>query len=266
MPWAAVANAVGSLADSFFDAQSAKQNIKLQKQFAQEGIQWKVADAKKAGIHPLYALGAQTHSFAPVQTGGGNFSQMGQSVGRAIDAYRDRGERLDGFTKASQSLQLDSLKLDNDIKKAQLASLTATLNQAGTPPAVPSTRSRYLIDGQGSSGKALIQDVPMQRVVSSPEALHQEPGAIPEVGFQRTRTGGYAVTPSKDAKERMEDDVFSEVAWAIRNRLGPMLGGSNMDPPFKAPRGKRWVWSTLNQEYQLVNGERKPRRPSWFWN
>jgi len=104
MPWAAVANAVGSLADSFFDSQSAKQNIKLQKQFAQEGIQWKVADAKKAGIHPLYALGAQTHSFAPVQTGGGNFSQMGQSVGRAIDAYRDRGERLDGFTKASQSL------------------------------------------------------------------------------------------------------------------------------------------------------------------
>jgi hypothetical protein len=37
-------------------------NIAMQRQFAQEGIGWKVADAKKAGIHPLFALGASTHS------------------------------------------------------------------------------------------------------------------------------------------------------------------------------------------------------------
>jgi hypothetical protein len=37
-------------------------NIAMQKEFAQQGIGWKVADAKKAGIHPLFALGASTHS------------------------------------------------------------------------------------------------------------------------------------------------------------------------------------------------------------
>jgi len=30
----------------------AAQNIALQKEFAQSGIQWKVADAKAAGVHP----------------------------------------------------------------------------------------------------------------------------------------------------------------------------------------------------------------------
>ena len=36
----------------------AAQNIALQREFAQQGIQWKVVDARKAGISPLYALGA----------------------------------------------------------------------------------------------------------------------------------------------------------------------------------------------------------------
>ena len=40
-------------------------NAALQREFAQSGIQWKVADAKKAGLHPLAALGAQTASASP---------------------------------------------------------------------------------------------------------------------------------------------------------------------------------------------------------
>ena len=261
MPWAAIANAVGNIADSFFDSQSAKQNIKLQKQFAQEGIQWKVADAKKAGIHPLYALGAQTHSFAPVQTGGGNFSAMGQNVGRAIDAYRDADQRLDGFTKANQALQLENGKLQNEYLKAQIASLQSTINQPGTPPAVPSAAGRYLIPGQGSTQGRLVNDQALTRTRSAPEALHQEPAAIPEVGFQRTKTG-YAVTPSNDAKQRMEDDLLSELAWAVRNRLLPMAGPRFQDPPpYKLPPGKEWRWDVFRQEYQAVNVARKRVTP-----
>jgi len=257
MPWAAVANAVGSLADSFFDAQSAKQNIKLQKQFAQEGIQWKVADAKKAGIHPLYALGAQTHSFAPVQTGGGNFSQMGQSVGRAIDAYRDRGERLDGFTKASQSLQLDSLKLDNDIKKAQLASLTATLNQAGTPPPVPSAGQRYLVPGQGSTAGPLVDRQPTKVTIPDPSRPHNEAGASPEVGWNKTATG-WAPGRSEKFAQSAEDDWAAGVGWNIRNRLVPMMSIKDTRPPFNAGKGRMWEWNPWLQEYQSVPIPNKP--------
>lgn len=40
-------------------------NYNMQKEFAQHGIQWKVEDAVRAGIHPAVALGAQTHSASP---------------------------------------------------------------------------------------------------------------------------------------------------------------------------------------------------------
>jgi len=257
MPWAAVANAVGNVADAFFSGQTAEKNIKLQKQFAQNGIQWKVADAKKAGIHPLYALGAQTHSFAPVQTGGGSFSEMGQSVGRAIDAYRTNGERLDGFTKASQSLQLENQKLNNDLLKQQLASNQATINQAGTPPAVPSDAKRYLIPGQGSTAGPLIDAQPTKVTIPDPSRPHNEAGASPEVGWNKTATG-WAPGRSEKFAQSAEDDWAAGVGWNIRNRLVPMMSIKDTRPPFSAGKGRMWEWNPWLQEYQSVPIPNKP--------
>lgn len=246
---------LANLADAFMSNARANDNIALQKKFAQNGIQWKVADAKKAGIHPLYALGAQTHSFAPVQSfAGDSLAAAGQSFGRAIDAYRDRGERLDGFTKASQSLLLEKGKLENELLKTQIASANATLNQAGTPPPAPTMGSRYLIRGQGST-QGLIRDQAMTRTRSSPEAPSQEPGAIPEVGFSRSKTG-YPVVPSADVKQRIEDMILPEISWALRNQIAPMMSEKDFNPPFKAPYGKKWQYDWFRQEYQLV--DKKP--------
>ena len=59
-------------------------NIALQKEFAQYGVRWKVADAKAAGVNPLAAMGASTHTYRPVQAGsiGGRdtWSRTGQSL------------------------------------------------------------------------------------------------------------------------------------------------------------------------------------------
>ena len=55
------------------------QNVANQKEFAQKGVQWKVEDAKKAGLHPLYALGANTTSFSPVPVTG---SATGDAIAR----------------------------------------------------------------------------------------------------------------------------------------------------------------------------------------
>lgn len=46
--------------------QMARENIRNQREFAQNSIQWKVNDAKKAGIHPLMALGNNATSYTPV--------------------------------------------------------------------------------------------------------------------------------------------------------------------------------------------------------
>lgn len=129
--------------DSDRDAQEriAAQNIALQKQFAQEGIRWKVDDARQAGIHPLYALGANTVSFSPVSIGSSGQSNwsdtlagMGQDIGRAVNATRTQGERTDAFTTSMQEAQLEGARLDNDIKRASLASSVQRITQQANPP------------------------------------------------------------------------------------------------------------------------------------
>lgn len=64
-----IVSAVGSIAGGILGANSAQNvagmNYEAQKEFAQNGIRWKVEDAKRAGIHPLYALGASTQGYSP---------------------------------------------------------------------------------------------------------------------------------------------------------------------------------------------------------
>lgn len=89
-----------------------------QKEFAQNGIRWKVADAKAAGIHPLAALGAQTMSYSPQAVSHSNYAQtlgqMGQNIGRAIQAKFSKEER------EAADLQLDNARLENEYKRAQV--------------------------------------------------------------------------------------------------------------------------------------------------
>ena len=72
-----IVSAVGSIAGGILGANSAQNvagmNYKAQKEFAQNGIRWKVEDAKRAGIHPLYALGASTQGYSPTAGYTGDF-------------------------------------------------------------------------------------------------------------------------------------------------------------------------------------------------
>lgn len=121
------------------NAANAQRNIDLQEDFARKGIRWKVKDAEAAGIHPLYALGAQTTSFSPVSVGavaesglGAGIANAGQDLSRAINATRTQPERM-GATALTR-LQLEGLQLDNDIKRATFASAVQRLQQNQNPP------------------------------------------------------------------------------------------------------------------------------------
>lgn len=155
-------SALGSLAGGLFgrsaakDAQQAQQqmaaqNIQLQQEFAQNGIQWRVADAQKAGIHPLAALGAQLHSFSPVSISGDTdtsmstaVANMGQDIGRAVNATRSADDRRAAVLKSS--LDLQGQQLDNDIKRADLASRSVRLAQQANPPMPTPTRDLTIFD------------------------------------------------------------------------------------------------------------------------
>lgn len=118
----------------------ANQEYERQKEFAQMGVQWKVKDALAAGVHPLFAMGASTSSYAPQSIGvektgiGSALADMGQDVSRAVTAGSS-GPVSAEIVKRNV-LQNEGLQLDNDIKRATLADQLKKLsapNVGGVP-------------------------------------------------------------------------------------------------------------------------------------
>lgn len=146
---AAGASLAGGLIANRRNRSAAEDSYKHQKEFAQQGIQWKVADAKKAGIHPLYAMGSPGASFTPMALGdslGPALSNAGQDLSRAMYQNADAETRANA---RGEALRLENMGLQNDLLRAQIANLT---NQVG--PATPGVQS-FPVD----SGNVLTRDL-----------------------------------------------------------------------------------------------------------
>lgn len=144
----AILGAAGSLASSLLGSSQAKSQQDMQLKFAKKGIQWKVADATAAGLHPLAALGANTMSYQPIQVGAPDLGAMGQDVGRAIEATQNGTERATGKVGL---LQLERAGLENDLLRTQIASENARLRAQLGPPMPTDGGAGNLIPGQGNS-------------------------------------------------------------------------------------------------------------------
>lgn len=69
----------------------------FQREMAQHGVRYRVEDAKRAGVHPLYALGAQLPGGIPMDSGRSReeaIAEAGQAIGSGIAARGTRQERL----------------------------------------------------------------------------------------------------------------------------------------------------------------------------
>lgn len=110
----------GALINSSASRDINSKNADLQKEFAQNSIQWKIADAKKAGIHPLYALGAQGYSASPSYVGydkGAGIRDGAAALGSGIaNAGRDA---LSVYLKSKEA-KYNSRLMDLDIAEKEL--------------------------------------------------------------------------------------------------------------------------------------------------
>lgn len=235
------------------------QNIAMQREFAQMGIRWKVEDARAAGIHPLAALGAQGASFnAQImpESSGDKYralSGMGQNISRAIQSGQTHEERI------ATQLRLQNMGLQNELLKAQISSITNPNN-----PPFPGTDLGINVPGQGNS-RNTIQEVPVRRTASIPGAPYADMGHVADFGFVRT-PHGLAIVPSKDVKERVEDQIIPETMWAIRNMMLPNMPGNHFPKPttreFPIPEHFRkkgynsWRWSYTLQQFVPSRGSR----------
>lgn len=126
----------------------AQQNIELQRDFAQNGISWRIADAARNGIAPLAALGASTPGFSPVSAMFQGDSQQGvpslgcellsagiqtmsQGLGRAM---------FGGQSKLAQQSALQDLAYktkQNDLLDVQIANSKLELAKNAAKPTIP---------------------------------------------------------------------------------------------------------------------------------
>lgn len=272
----------------------AREQMRLQKEFAQNGIQWRVEDAKKAGLHPLYAIGASGASYTPV-------SQDSSAMGNAVaDAGAYLGKAVDqAISKADQkALQQENLeyarlmregnlelmrqnirgkKLDNDFNEQQMVnSLRAQGSANPVRPLVVSTpmgefnvnnpdKKRYTakVAGNGAAALVGVDLQPAKVVMSSPGNPAQTAGANSDYSLIRT-ANGYAIIPSEQFANSTDDDLVSKVAWHLRNTIGnrfsppPDLDSRSYPLPRGVPKGSVW-------KYDRISGEYRPYRNGYFF-
>jgi len=131
----AVGSIVGGLLQSSANKKAAERANEFTREVGQNQIQWKVADAKKAGVHPLAAMGQQLTLPSPSVVGAPDYSTMGQNLGRAFSATQSLPEKESDYTKTVQALDLKRRSLENSVIEQQLVnSAVRTVNQPGNPP------------------------------------------------------------------------------------------------------------------------------------
>lgn len=272
-----IVSAVGSIAGGILGANSAQNvagmNYEAQKEFAQNGIRWKVEDAKRAGIHPLYALGASTQGYSPTAGYTGDYgisdaaAHLGQGYERAQQAKMTKEERdkQDVRDAIQDMAALEDLNQKRRLNDAQIrlanseifrnfALSTNALRKTGLPPAMPGGLGG-VIAGQGNS-YATGQTTPeISSVVTSEKGTPSvQAGSPPDVRFYRTLSGGRAPLPTEDAGDAMDAALGAGLQWSFRNNLVPWL--ANFFPINDPHRLPGEYYALLSGEYRKKDSKR----------
>lgn len=224
-----------------------REEIALQKEFAKNGIRWRVEDAKRAGLSPLAALGAAGASYGgatatimPDHSSAEISDRMGQNISRAMQTTRTPYEQeMAKLSLSNAQADLDGKVIDNQIRASQLRNL----NQ-GQSPGIPSAGGTgEMIKGQ----RQAVNVTPSEVIASESQGSPVQAGAINTLQYTRESSGNIGITMSKDAKERNEDDFVAETLWHLKNRTSP-------PPPsrekFPLPHGMSWEWNFFKQEFE----------------
>lgn len=249
-------------ADIGMDLFKSQNEWKKQKKMAQNQIQWRVADAKKAGIHPLYALGAAPmHYSSSVGTDSTRFQEFGQDLTRSRLAAQDAQQRKaelarqavnDALVQERTRVEIDGQRLENKLLQSQIA----RLNSAQIGPAAPVNPA---FRAEPEAGPR-VQPRPSEPIVGASGNPARQPGVITDYQFFSYPDGSLGVVPSEEMKQRIEDNLPQEVGWWFRNNVltafNPPPRPNTRDYPLP-PGYDVWEWDRVFQRY------RPARRSSW---
>lgn len=251
-------------------------NYEHQKEFAQNGIRWRVADAKAAGLHPLAALGASGASYSPSAVIGDSpdysfLKDMGQGIDRAMDAKATQKERVEReeksnalFNEELKGKQLQNQETETRIQQmkwdmamdAARNAAQAVRTQQQVPPMPSVAPDGSTLPGQTNSTTSnLFKTKPPELAISHPQTPAAEAGTHPEIRYFRTSDGGYSMARSEAYADSTDDDRAGMFSWELRNRIPATVWDSASSAPPRAylPDGGAgawdWTYNPLLQTY-----------------
>lgn len=258
-----VMGAISSSRSSSMDRQQRAREFAHQVDMQKNQVLYRVQDAQRAGVHPLFAMGMQPQGFSPSMPIGDStgpyLQSMGQNIGRAVGAYMTREERdiaaFDAYMQRERAATQFAQETErNDLENTLLRSQIAQLNAPGTAPGFP--------DGT-------VHAQPARPVVpAGPHAPGREAGVVQDYGYSRTADGGLTIVPSYDMQERAEEFPQSWL-WGFRNQVLPAFTG-HRTPSLREhplPAGQTWRWNVWRQSFQpydlrsnefIIDGRRYP--------
>lgn len=223
----------GQQAQQFQQSMTAQQQqLDFQMAAAHNGIQWRVADAKAAGISPLVALGAPTFNPGAVSAGAGPIptdptdyasalGRAGQDISESVGRSMTQQQKMEIALRTSQLAEA-SKKNDAEINMLNAQANYYNSRAMATPPMASAIDGGgYHIPGQTQSGLKSVVTIAGNPGMVGGKAT---PADQPYV----TREGYVEVQPSAGSPAS-QGDIFNSTLNFVRNRLTPNAWRSDAD-------------------------------------
>lgn len=211
-------------------------------------LEQRMKDAKRAGLHPLAALGAHQPTAAQYISGGDSGTDWGgvsKSLGSIVDTMTSEDKQMQQLALKSAQLDVEGKSLDNQYRASQLRRLESP------SPLIPSWND----DGMPGQGDTRTKMRPAEIIASQSGSPAGEAGATTDFAYVKSAQGGLAIVPSMDVKNKIEDQMIPEAMWALRNShifSKPPYPGKEYDSLL--PKGfDHWIWVPTIQEWRPAN-------------
>jgi len=245
--WAAAAQAATELGGQIYSGAQARKARKFDLYKLQNQIQWRVQDAKKAGLHPLAALGISPASGASVMAGSSGISKMGQSIGQLINRTSGEGKELRQLNLLKQREELKQAKIVtlgmereyNDIKNTNpvpvagdpVSKRFGIVGQPDQTVGVSSKSKGPAISGQGPAVEMITPEIPYSG------QLGYESGVNPAYRYDVDPGGHVTSMPSTKSQEALESSPFLKAKDFIRRSIRHVKGITDyLSPQFEGTR------------------------------
>lgn len=242
------------------------------KEAAKSNIQWRTEDAKAAGIHPLYALGAAPNMAQPMIAGAEAprsnmseaFSQAGQNISTAVARMQTTAQAA---RNTMEMKLLESQIGENDARKSHIQAQTAQLQQARqTGLGVQSEDGNSLgVAGQHPNPPGNVGIIDMQAPTQySRKKGHPDTKAGSNPGYEERELAPGFFMQVPDVGGESPEEIFSEMSIAAFNGLiqknGTLYGPGWIEDFMRL----RYLGQDPQRKYKSLRGMReRPRTRLW---